>query len=123
MLSSSQSIGFVATSNADNARKYYEQTLRLEFIHGDQFALVFKAHETMLRIQIVKSVEPHRYTAFGWNVVDISKEVAELESRGVKFERYEGMNQDRDGVWLSPAGAKVAWFKDPDGNILSLTQF
>ena len=123
MLHNCPSISFVATSNPDRARNFYEKVLGLTFVSDDGFALVFDLNGSMLRIQIVEKVEPHFYTALGWNVADIGNEVAELTKRGVRFERYEGMNQDPDGIWKSPSGARVAWFKDPDGNVLSLTQF
>ena len=123
MLNASQSINFVATSNPKEAREFYEGILGLRFVSGDQFALVFDINGVMLRIQIVDEVNPHEYTPLGWKVTDIKKEVTELAKRGVKFEHFEGMNQDQDGVWISPSGGKIAWFKDPDKNILSLTQF
>ncbi len=123
MLNKSQPINFVATSDPRKAREFYENTLGLKFVSGDQFALVFDLNGTMLRIQIVDKVDPHGYTALGWKVADIKKEVTELTKRGIKFERYEGMNQDQDGIWTSPSRGRIAWFKDPDKNILSLTQF
>ena len=123
MLNASQSINFVATSNPKEAREFYEGILGLRFVSGDQFALVFDINGVMLRIQIVDEVNPHEYTSLGWKVTDIKKEVTELAKRGVKFEHFEGMNQDQDGAWTSPSGGKIAWFKDPDKNILSLTQF
>lgn len=123
MLSKAQPVAFVATANPTKSREFYEHSLGLHFLSGDQFALVFDAHGTMLRIQIVDKVNPHQYTALGWKVADINKEVDDLIKRGVQFERFQGMTQDENGVWLSPAGAKIAWFKDPDDNVLSLTQF
>jgi catechol 2,3-dioxygenase-like lactoylglutathione lyase family enzyme len=123
MLSNSDLISFAATSNAPLARKFYEETLGLKFLSDDQFALVFGANGTMLRIQIVDEVNPHRYTALGWKVADIKSEVQTLSQRGVHFARYEGMDQDENGIWTAPSKAKIAWFTDPDGNILSLTEF
>jgi predicted enzyme related to lactoylglutathione lyase len=76
-----------------------------------------------LRIQKVEKVNPHVYTALGWNVNDIKKEVNDLNKRGIKFARYDGIEQDEHAIWTAPGGAMVAWFTDPDGNILSLTQF
>lgn len=76
----------------------------------------------MLRIQKVDQVNPHGYTALGWKVSNIQKEVSKLSKRGVKFVRYEGMHQDENGIWTAPSKAKIAWFTDPDGNILSLTE-
>ncbi len=123
MLNKSHLISFVATSNANAAAEFYEKNLGLTFVSGDQFALVFEVNGTMLRIQKVDKVNPHAYTALGWEVTDIKKEVSRLIKRGVKFARYEGMDQDEQGIWKAPSGAKIAWFTDPDGNVLSLTQF
>lgn len=123
MLSKSSSISFLAARNGKTAREFYEKVLGLKFISEDGFALVFDTNGTMLRIQKVKEVHPHQYTALGWKVGDIRKEVVRLSKRGVMFARYEGMGQDNLGIWTSPSGAKIAWFRDPDGNILSLTEF
>jgi len=123
VLNKSTLIGFVATSNVSAAKEFYEHTLGLTFVSGDQFALVFEVSGTMLRIQKVDKVVPHKYTALGWEVADIEMEVFQLKKRGVTFARYEGMDQDDHGIWKAPSGARVAWFTDPDGNILSLTQF
>jgi catechol 2,3-dioxygenase-like lactoylglutathione lyase family enzyme len=123
MLSQSRPISFAATQNARKSREFYEKTLGLKFISEDGFALVFDANGTMLRIQKVEAVDPRGYTVLGWNVKNITSEVRNLASLGVNFARYEGMGQDDSGIWISPSGAKIAWFQDPDGNILSLTEF
>jgi predicted enzyme related to lactoylglutathione lyase len=123
MLNKSHFISFIATSNSKTAREFYEKILGLTFVSDDQFALVFEANGTMLRIQKVDKVNPHGYTVLGWKVNDIKKEVRQLIKRGVKFARYEGMDQDEYGIWKAPSGAKIAWFTDSDGNVLSLTQF
>jgi predicted enzyme related to lactoylglutathione lyase len=123
MLNKSHLISFVATSNPKTAREFYEKSLGLTFVSGDQFALVFEVNGTMLRIQKVDKVIPHGYTALGWEVTDIKKEISQLTKRGVKFARYDGMDQDEHGIWKAPSGPKIAWFTDPNGNILSLTQF
>jgi catechol 2,3-dioxygenase-like lactoylglutathione lyase family enzyme len=123
MLSKSDLVSFAATTDAARARKFYEETLGLRFVSVDQFAVVFEANGTMLRIQIVDRVNPHRYTALGWKVADIKSEVQTLSQRGVQFARYKGMDQDENGIWTAPSKAKIAWFTDPDGNILSLTEF
>ena len=88
----------------------------------DGFALAFDAGGTMLRVAIVKTLQPAGYTVLGWIVPDITKAVRGLMRRGVVFSRYEGMPQDDLGIWSSPSGARVAWFADPDGNTLSLTE-
>ena len=123
MLSTSQLIGFAATADSQKARDFYEKALGLAFVSEDRFALVLQLKGTTLRIQKVESINPHPYTMLGWSVQDIEKEVRELVTRGVRFARYEGMNQDEMGIWRAPSGAKVAWFPDPDGNILSLTEY
>ena len=119
----SKIISFVATQNPANALVFYAETLGLKLISDDPFAMVFDANGTMLRVQKVRDLAPARHTVLGWEVPDISAKTRELTKRGVHFERFEGVTQDESGVWTAPSGAKVAWFKDPDGNILSLTQF
>jgi predicted enzyme related to lactoylglutathione lyase len=103
--------------------KFYASTLGLTLISDDPFAIVFDANGTMLRVQKVQSLVPAQHTVLGWEVPDIQAETEKLTKRGVRFERYSGLPQDESGIWTTPSGAKVAWFKDPDGNILSLTQF
>lgn len=116
-------IGFAATKHPVKARAFYEKTLGLKFVSDDPFAIVFDVNGTMLRVQKVPELEPAGYTVLGWEVADIRAEVEGLVKKGVKFERYEFLEQDELGIWVSPAGGKIAWFKDPDGNILSLTEF
>ena len=113
----------MATTNPESARKFYEQTLGLSFVSDDPFAIVFNVNGSMLRVAKVPQHRPAGYAVLGWDVPDIQAEVGELTKRGVRFERYEGLSQDGQGIWLSPSGARVAWFKDGDGNTLSLTQF
>jgi len=116
-------IGFVAASDPERAKKFYRDTLGLPLVSEElPFALVFDAHGTMLRVAIVKEVDPVRYTVLGWQVRDIIAAAKTLSEAGVRFERYPGMEQDELGIWHSPGGAQVAWFKDPDGNTLSISQ-
>jgi catechol 2,3-dioxygenase-like lactoylglutathione lyase family enzyme len=122
-MTSSKIICFVATRDAGAARKFYETTLGLKCVHEDPFAIVFDVGGTMLRVQKVQELTPAKYTALGWEVADIAARIRELVNKQVRFERFPGLPQDELGVWVSPAGAKVAWFKDPDGNVLSLTEF
>lgn len=119
----SKIICFVATQNPARALKFYAETLGLKLVSDDPFAIVFDAHGTMLRVQKVRELHPAGYTVLGWDVPDILAKTKELVKRGVHFERFSGLPQDDSGIWSSPSGAKIAWFKDPDGNILSLTQF
>jgi catechol 2,3-dioxygenase-like lactoylglutathione lyase family enzyme len=114
---------FLATANAERSRAFYEQTLGLLFVADEPPALVFQVGDSMLRIQKVDRVHNVPYTALGWAVSDIRQTVRHLRSAGVVFQRYDGMNQDDDDVWHTPSGAFVAWFQDPDGHVLSLTQF
>ena len=123
MLRSEEIICFVATRNPVKARKFYEDTLGLKMVSDEPFALVFDANGTMLRVSKVEKLTPAQHTVLGWKVADIRAAVRELSTRGVRFERFPGMAQDDSGVWGSPSGGRVAWFKDPDGDTLSLTQF
>ena len=116
-------IGFVATSDPERARAFYGGKLALPLIEEQMpFALVYDARGTMLRVTIVKEVHPASYTVLGWEVPDIVAAANGLTAAGINFERYPGMQQDELGIWTSPAGARVAWFKDPDGNTLSISQ-
>ena len=122
MLESSDLVAFVAATDLSRARAFYEQTLGLPVVEHNDFACVLDAHGTMLRVTAVPKVAQPGYTVLGWRVGDIAASVRELTARGVIFLRYDGMNQDEDGIWTTPSGARVAWFADPDGNTLSLTQ-
>ena len=122
-LSDQSLIGFVATSDPDRAKKFYRDTLGLRLVSEEMpFALVFNAHGTMLRVTIVKKVSPVGYTVLGWQVPNIVAAAKALSEAGVRFERYQGMQQDELGIWSSPSGARIAWFKDVDGNTLSISQ-
>jgi catechol 2,3-dioxygenase-like lactoylglutathione lyase family enzyme len=114
---------FLATSNPDRSRDFYERVLGLEFVADEPPALVFRVGPSMLRIQKVEGVHPAPYTALGWAVPDIRATVRRLRDAGAVFQRSDGMNQDADAIWLAPSGARVAWFRDPDGHVLSLTEF
>jgi catechol 2,3-dioxygenase-like lactoylglutathione lyase family enzyme len=121
MLEHAPVVAFAATVDADRSRRFYRDVLGLQLRNEDQFALAFDAAGTELRIQKVERIVPHPYTALGWRVKDIAVAVAGLVRRGVTFERYPGLAQDGAGVWRAPGGTGVAWFKDPDGNLLSLS--
>ena len=92
-------------------------------ISEDRFALVLDANGTMLRVTSVQNFKPQQFTILGWDVANIDETVSDLNQRGILFEKYGMAGQDERGIWKSPSGARVAWFKDPDGNVLSLTQF
>ena len=123
MLATSDVIAFASTTNLASARSFYEDTLGLPIVDENEYACVFDAHGTMLRLTAVAEVAHPGYTVLGWRVPDISDAVARLESRGVTFARYDGMGQDAQGVWTTPNGDRIAWFTDPDENVLSLTEF
>jgi catechol 2,3-dioxygenase-like lactoylglutathione lyase family enzyme len=123
MLEMCELIAFVATTQPEKARQFYCDTLALPLEEDSPFALVVRASNAMLRIQKVQAFTPQPFTTLGWKVADIKATAKLLRDKGIKFERFEGMTHDDLGIWLSPAGAMVCWFKDPDGNVLSLTQF
>ena len=114
---------FLATADAKRSRAFYEGLLGLILVSDEPPARVFQVGPSMLRIQKVDRVHRVPYTVLGWAVADIHRAVHDLRAAGVVFERYEGMSQDVDGIWHAPSGALVAWFHDPDGHVLSLTQF
>lgn len=116
-------VAFAATSSAGKARRFYRDTLGLRLVDDNPFALVFDAKGTMLRVQLVDEVKAPGYTVLGWQVKDIEATIKTLKKKRVKFNVYPGMGQDALGVWTSPSGARIAWFSDPDGNTLSLTEF
>ena len=123
MLGSRKLVAFIATRDLGRAKAYYRDTLGLSLISEDEFALVFDAAGTMLRITRVQEVAAAEYTVLGWQVPDIVRMAKNLQKAHVTLQRYPGMPQDELGIWTSPRGARVAWFKDPDGNTLSITQF
>ena len=123
MLGSSYVIAFAAATDLGRARAFYEQALGLPLVGQNEIACVFDANGTMLRVTAVPEVSQAGYTVLGWRVADIAAATRDLAARGAVFVRYDGLDQDGDGVWTTPGGDKVAWFADPDGNILSLTQF
>ena len=116
-------MAFVPTSHPEAAKKFYSESLGLDLVADDSFALVYKlAGDQTLRVQRVKELTPHPFTAFGWQVNDIDGATRDLVSRGVKFEKFSFMKQDNSGICTFDNGDRVAWFKDPDGNTLSIAQ-
>jgi catechol 2,3-dioxygenase-like lactoylglutathione lyase family enzyme len=122
MLGSQKIVAFIPTRDFKKARAFYEGVLGLRFISEDSFALVMDANGIMVRITKIPEFNPQQFTILGWDVPDIRKYVSELQEKGVSFERYGLPHQDDRGIWSAPGGAKVAWFKDPDANVLSITQ-
>ena len=123
MLATSDVIAFAPTTDLARARSFYEAALGLSVVDENAYAVVFDAHGTMLRVTAVAEVAHPGYTVLGWRVTDMGEAVSALESRGVTFARYAGMEKDAHGVWTTPGGDRIAWFTDPDGNVLSLTEF
>lgn len=116
-------VAFVATHSPDLAKPFYRDKLGLRLVSEDQFALVFDANGTMLRVSIVQDLAPPKYAVLGWRVPDVVAVAEQLEKAGVPLERFHNFHgMDERGIWTAPGGAKVAWFKDPDGNMLSISQ-
>jgi catechol 2,3-dioxygenase-like lactoylglutathione lyase family enzyme len=116
-------IAFATIVDVERAKVFYRDTLGLTMVSEEPpFALVFDANGIMIRLGMGKEVSKAVGTVLGWKVPEIESAVAELQSRGIRFERFEGMKQSEAGIWTSPTGARVAWFRDPDGNILSLSE-
>jgi len=116
-------VSFIATIDSAKSRHFYETVMSFHCLSDDPFALVFDLGPTTLRIQKVESIPEVNYTVLGWEVASIRNRVNELGEKGVQFEKFEHLPLDESGIWSSPSGALVAWFKDPDGNTLSLTEF
>ena len=115
-------VAFVATGDLDRAERFYVDVLGLVTIHKDPGAVVLDNDGSELRVTLVGERNPAQYTVLGWSVPDLTAGVADLRARGVSFNDYPGMDQDADGAWTAPDGTRVAWFTDPDGNVLSLHQ-
>jgi catechol 2,3-dioxygenase-like lactoylglutathione lyase family enzyme len=123
MLASQKLMAFVAARDLGRARDFYRDRLGLRLVGEDEFALVFDAGGTMLRVARVEEPAAAPYTVLGWEVGDIIQTTKSLVKAKIGLERYPGIEQDELGIWQSPSGAQVAWFKDPDGNTLSITEF
>ena len=114
-------VAFAGTTNPANAKAFYRDILGLRLVSEDPFALVFDVSGTMLRVTRVHEVAKAEYTVLGFEVASISAVAKALAARGIALARYPGMQQDELGIWTAPGGAQVAWFKDPDGNTLSIS--
>ncbi|MGA8743744.1 MAG: VOC family protein [Terracidiphilus sp.] len=125
ILGGSELVAFAPTTDPAKARAFYKGVLGLRLVADETpFALVFDANGTMLRVTTVHELKPDPFTVLGWQVTNIESTVDRLAAAGVEFNRYKGVNDaDPRGIWNSPSGARVAWFKDPDGNVLSVTEF
>jgi catechol 2,3-dioxygenase-like lactoylglutathione lyase family enzyme len=122
-LTSGTLVGLVPTTDSARAKAFYVDTLGLTLVSDDQFAVVVRSGANQVRIVKVQSFTPQPFTVLGWAVEDVRGTVRDLAARGVQFLRFEGMEQDEDGIWNSPGGGGVAWFNDPDGNTLSVSRY
>lgn len=122
MLADKKLKAFVATTKPDKAKSFYQDTLGLKLISEDNYGLEFEVNGALLRVAFVQELKPQTFTVLGWNIDDISSTIKSLNDKNVFCEKYAFLEQDSLGVWTSPNGSKVAWFKDLDGNVLSLTE-
>jgi predicted enzyme related to lactoylglutathione lyase len=122
MLAASTPVAFVASTDILRAKTFYERVLGLRLRQEDDFAAVFDLNGMTLRVSRVEQLSPAPFTVLGWAVNDAPAVVRQLGEKGVAFERVDGLPQDQLGIWRTPDGSQVAWFKDPDGNLLSVTQ-
>lgn len=123
MLGNKKLKAFIPTTKPQLAKEFYMNILGLKLMSEDDYALEFEANGTLLRITTVGKLEPRPFTVLGWNVDGLTSLVKSLNKLGVKFEKYESFEQDELGIWTSPSKAKIGWFTDPDGNLLSLTEY
>jgi predicted enzyme related to lactoylglutathione lyase len=123
MQPSAELVAFVPATDLERSRSFYESVLGLIIGEMTPYACVARSGHTTLRITLAEGWEPQPFTVLGWTVEDIRAELAGLRSQEIDPLRFDGMNQDAEGVWTAPGGAQVAWFTDPDGNVLSFTQF
>ncbi len=122
MLTNNKLKAFIPTMMPEKAKAFYKDILGLKFLSEDNYALEFESNGISLRITIVQQLTPQPFTILGWNVDNISVTIKSLNQNGVICEKFDFLEQDELGIWIAPGGSKVAWFKDPDGNILSLTE-
>jgi catechol 2,3-dioxygenase-like lactoylglutathione lyase family enzyme len=122
MLADKKLKSFIPTIMPAKARVFYRDVLGLKLLSEDEYALEFDANGVLLRVTTVPSLKPQEFTVLGWNVPDISILIKQMNGKGIFCEKYEFLEQDNLGIWKSPGGSRVAWFKDPDGNLLSLTE-
>lgn len=124
LLEAAKPVVIIATCDRKISAPFYRDTLGLPLVSEDPYAAVFQLNGAVMRLSTIEDWAPHAHTVFGFEVADIAASIRALNAKGVKFLVYPGFGQSDDGVWASPDGAaKVAWFNDPDGNNLSLTEF
>jgi catechol 2,3-dioxygenase-like lactoylglutathione lyase family enzyme len=120
MLEDAKQVGFVGVTDLDAAHRFYGEVLGLELTDARPYALVHETSVSQLRITLVEEICAAPYTVLGWVVANLEDAIDRLLAAGVTFNRYDGVEQDERGIWTAPGGARIAWFRDPDGNILSL---
>ncbi len=123
MLTAANLVAFVSVTDPDRAQAFYEGTLGLTLIERTEAALIFETRGTELRVTLVAGFEPANHTVLGFDVADASHTAEKLRDAGVGLERFDGIEQDELGVWTAPDGTRIAWFRDPDGNLISIAQF
>ena len=123
MLKGAKLVAFAATADASRAAAFYMTVLGLKLRYEDDFAVSLDCEGVEVRLQKVERFDPQPFTALGWQVANITEVAERLLDYGVVPERYPWLDQDRMGVWQAPSGARVAWFRDPDGNLLSIAQY
>jgi len=122
MLADKKLKAFVPTIKPEEAKSFYKDVLGLNLLSQNNYALEFEVNGTLLRVAIVQELKPQAFTVLGWKVDDIVSTIKSLNEKNIFCEKYNFFEQDDLGIWTSPNGSKVAWFKDPDGNVLSLTE-
>lgn len=122
MLDEARLVAFAPTTEMDRAREFYVGVLGLEEVETSPYALVLRSGDTTLRVTKVDRLDPQPFTVLGWTVADIKGRLAALAGHGIRALRYDGLGQDELGIWTTPGGDQIAWFKDPDGNVLSFSQ-
>ena len=122
MITQNKLKAFIPTLKPEKAKAFYKGLLGMKLISEDKYGLEFDSNGTRLRINIVPEFKPHSFTVLGWDVDSIKSTIQSLNKKGIIFEKYDFIEQDELGIWTAPGGTKVAWFKDPDENILSLSE-
>lgn len=122
MLSNPTIMAILPTTKPKQSKAFYSETIGLKLVSEDDYALVFTGNGVTLRITTVHQFTPFPFTALGFQIEEIESQVKSLIKKGVEFKRYESLEQDNLGIWNSPSTARVAWFEDPDGNLISLTE-
>ena len=122
MIQASHPVAFLPSEDLDRSERFFRETLEIPLASRSPYALAFQVQGALLRVTKVEGLRPQPFTVFGWQVLDIRSEIERLRDGGIVMLRYEGLVQDDAGIWTTDNGDMVAWFHDPDSNVLSLTQ-